>query len=139
MHSVAGRELDALVAKQVMELPDVGRYSRQSMESIEWTHHGWNSDGYDYYYWLDDEYNPLRSVPPYSTDIAAAWQIVEKLKAIDVEFSLYYREWDGGRDEAHRWSAWFREGAEYQVYAPTAPLAICRAALLAVNEHATEA
>jgi hypothetical protein len=120
----AGREMDALIAKKVM---------------------GWSADPEGY--WLDrkneyadtgwglfkqdetknhpacKEYNP-------SADIRAAWEIVVAMEEKDIWFELanvvpnsdpivYEAKFIGGRDGAYACE-------------DTAPLAICRAALLAV-------
>ncbi len=66
-------------------------------------------------------------IPEYSADIAAAWELVEKRSSSEFRFMLVrYR--DG-------WFCEFRERGIYgdiePLIATTAPLAICRAALLA--------
>lgn len=76
-------------------------------------------------------------VPRYSTEIAEAWEVVERLCAGGWGVLLG----DGWAGMATAWTARFvafdpqtrREGA---VTAPTMPLAICRAALVAVGYHA---
>ena len=72
-----------------------------------------------------DKVHSLQEVPSYSTDIAAAWQVVEKLGQMDVECytnqdgSLFYNASTGGGFNIN-----FSE-------APTAPMSICLAALKA--------
>ena len=61
-------------------------------------------------------------VPDYSTDIAAAWQVVEKL----VSSGWGAFGWDGF-DHGHRWIVGFGNS---RAEAATMPLAVCRAALL---------
>ncbi len=92
----AGRELDALVAEKVM-----GQYFRN-----EW-------------YKL---YND--TIPCYSTDISAAWKVVEKIKKefVGISDPLNCNIWEC--------SFTFKTSA----LGETAPLAICRAALLAMEE-----
>jgi hypothetical protein len=105
----AGRELDALVAEKVM---------------------GWK--------WIGpDEFNDNRHltlggqkvqarIPDYSTDIAAAWDVVEKmrptfnlvLECVSLEYNCHVAR-PGHLDE------------KVNVRADTAPLAICLAALKA--------
>ena len=95
---VAGRELDAEVAEKVM--------------------------------WADldlTDYHIERAVPDcYSTSIAAAWQVVEKMK-LDSPMVRYdaYRD-----DDRPRWTCAIN-GVRGD--ANTAPLAICLAALKAVE------
>lgn len=117
----AGRELDALVAKRVMR----------------WT---WASEWYEKGIpdWL----------PHYSSEIAAAWEIVEKLvergwyfeirtpsrvyKTVDITWHSRIRDAEHG--------TWDRYGGDSDgvigddLRAETLPLAVCRAALLAVME-----
>jgi hypothetical protein len=109
------RELDALVARHVF--------------------------GHDVRYWEAYQGNERPSywdetdgcaVPAYSYDIAAAWQVVEKLAPSEpwagVHFNLYRC--------AHGYQATFEGGADGEEWkaeecADTAPLAICLAALKA--------
>lgn len=109
----AGRELDALVAEKVFGWEvdwAVPTYPTVDMKRI--------SD--------DPVAVGLRtgSIPPYSTDIAAAWQVGESLSAKGHWFEIRRRP-DGGY-----WAA-FGEGMSAE--ADTAPLAICLAALKAVE------
>ena len=70
----------------------------------------------------------LYAVNWYSTDIAAAWEVVEKLKADG--FSLM-AEWD---DHDGMWYFGFSNASSYKAgEADTAPHAICLAALKAVG------
>jgi len=62
-------------------------------------------------------------VPKYSTDIAAAWEVVGRV-----------REGKGNCDMQWRVEWGFSFGSDFYSWAPTAPLAICRAALKAVGE-----
>lgn len=69
-------------------------------------------------------------IKPYSTNISAAWDVVEKLLQ---KYSVYIE----GKD-----NEWFCDiepldehvCLEFNTTAPTAPLAICHAALLAILE-----
>lgn len=79
-----------------------------------------------------NEFDDITSIKPYSTDIAAAWEVVEKLKGDPIDSKIDWSwnpeiSWlDGNRG----WSVVLRgcEGV-----APTVQLAICRAALSAVE------
>ena len=79
-------------------------------------------------------------VPAYSTSISAAWEVMEKLASLDFDVDLalssevpgddperYYCGVQYGDDNA----PWKPEFRYCQVWASTAPLAICRAALKA--------
>ena len=115
MTLTAGRELDALVAEKVMGLERVG-YLYKYREYTESPGHGNMSE---------------KDIPPYSTSIAAAWEVVEKLAyegkaAFALEFLKY---------EPKTWVAEFGIGVFDEGKADTAPLAICRAALKANDAH----
>tara|TARA_Y100000310_G_scaffold189061_1_gene189026 strand:- start:7047 stop:7487 length:441 start_codon:yes stop_codon:yes gene_type:complete len=136
----AGRELDALVAEKVMgwnvwrskygyfnvEHPDMPsqvsghgteRYSPQTGKKLpapKW----WDD-------WAVD-------IPMWSTDISAAWEVVEKLDCL--QFNL-------GRENCAgiRFDAAFYDDLDMKdkvhAMADTVPLAICRAALKAVQKE----
>lgn len=98
----AGRELDALVAEEVMGLDP------------EW-----------------HKQVPVGRVTPcYSTDIAAAWEVVEKLcreeRYPTVQFAVNV-------DGKQAWWCSLVNPADVEVHAPAAPLAVCLAALKAVG------
>lgn len=108
----AGPEMDALVAEKVMghkvgfpftDSPDEG--------------------------WVKDPNSMVGGykcrLPRYSTDIAAAWEVVEKMKSTWGEFILKYGECLV-RD---RWGLHLAWCSPVCGYGETAPLAICRAAI----------
>lgn len=106
----AGRELDALVAEKVMDDP----VDRQIVDQ-----HGF-------------EIILRRSrlvLPRYSTDISAAWKIVEHLRSRNMFVEL--SEMGINKD----WSCSFdgEDGKTVHAEGDTAPMAICMAALLAVR------
>lgn len=70
------------------------------------------------------------SVPPYSSDIAWAMKVVERLRMVGWEFAM---ETDQG--ELNCWLVEFRDSNDSRVgeSESTAPLAICSAALKAVG------
>lgn len=119
----AGRELDALIAKKVMEHPP-------ESERIELVNGVGQSVG---------EMFVPGECPKYSTDIASAWSIVEKLKltvwptedgrwfVFQNEFGTAYGDeyWFGGSDFKER----LKDPSTEWVIADTAPLAICLSAL----------
>lgn len=61
-------------------------------------------------------------VPPYSTDISAAWEVMEKFNHVEVEIAKFENIYVVCIDSG------------YYVRCKTAPEAICKAALLAVME-----
>lgn len=120
----AGRELDALIAEKVM-----GRKNIRFENTIYGQIH--QSD-------VTPEFPDLIAkgvkrirIPHYSTDISAAWDVVEKIKfKFDNTFHLVAT--------SNGWSVfWDHEdegpGANGYVEAETAPHAICLAALKAVG------
>jgi hypothetical protein len=102
----AGPEIDKLVAERVM---------------------GWD-DFADK--WLKNPEDLKLLVPKYSSNIADAWLVVEKMQNhFNFFLARHFAAFDG------KWEAIFegKEG-EFVADAPTAPLAICRASLKAVGE-----
>lgn len=85
-------------------------------------------DGTRLYYGGPDNSYPLLD---YSTDIAAAWRVVEEIHLFDDRYLIETTNGWGiyGVSPVHP-----MPGFEIVLDAPTAPLAICRAALLAVSE-----
>jgi len=124
----AGRELDVLLAEKIMG----------------WTvHHakegGWGAPPANVRLGAISEY-----IPAYSTDIAAAWEAVEKIgrrvasKRCVVDFIL---EWDHSENcWCAGWAYYSYDGPQYEFAgkAETAPLAICLAALDAVGYEPKE-
>lgn len=115
----AGRELDVEVASKVMGIP-------RTVDSGRW--------------YIDGRHTT--EPPPYSTSIAAAWQVVERLKA----------DWNQkGDDEPLVWSFldcgesgwrveinWLHHDGDIQIESAVAeslPLAICDAALAWVQAY----
>ena len=108
----AGPELDALVAERVMGWTrnDKGFWFKPGKR------HNWNHDGLD--------------PPPYSTDIAAAWEVVEKIKSLPAGIDILVRA-NCVAIDLHMFD--MADGLVKDIEAgdaTTAPLAICRAALL---------
>ena len=128
----AGRELDALVAEYVMgdELArQVGapEYATRdmAMDAGDMSLEGMQIGDFDW-----EQIEPY----PYSTDIAAAWDVVEMMRnkviyKYPVCPNIIYHHTDGLWHCEYFSGDWMRNAT-----APTAPLAICRAALLAVME-----
>src|SRR3990167_1498198 len=112
-----GREMDALIAEKVMGWEkavnswgngaDIG-WNLPSLLPHDPERRTWSRD-------------PL----PYSTDISAAWQVVEKTR---VGVRPYGAGWIAESEDAGR-----MYGNSYQAIADTAPYAICLAALKAVG------
>lgn len=109
-----GRDLDALVAEKVM-----GWMTRGTGESI--------SDPAE---WVMPNGLRGREAPPfYSTDISAAWQVVEKMNRDGWCFRVASASPDNNYYEGY-----FVKGDKVsQVWLDTAPHAICVAALKAVE------
>jgi hypothetical protein len=105
----AGRELDTLVAEKVMGWRRKEEPSDIWCLSPPWvTRHG--------------ALVPFSQTPGYSTEIDAAWQVIEAMQAYCCDFTL---------EKAG--SAWYAEFIVGSAGADTAPLAICLAALAAVE------
>lgn len=103
----AGRELDALISVQLFGV-------REFLDE-------------DDAYYLGENQMPVR-LPDYSTDIAAAWEVVEKLKNVSgATIGVRVHPTAGYSINV------YQLGMNYWPTADTAPLAICRAALLVVG------
>jgi len=128
-----GRELDALVAENVMGWKRVRwmdwkqKIADETRTSLTYSWHDANGDMTENAEDMDDYYNPTYAWSP-STDIAAAWEVVERLA---LTFEMGWLPTDKG----FSWDASFGEkrGSEEgtTTYADTAPHAICLAALKA--------
>jgi len=106
------REVDYQIAREVFG------WSAEEVDAVRWCEAGS----------LVDCANKTRELPRYSTDIAAAWLVVEKLKmtvkpsVLQVEEARWLADVRGVCDDDRPWRG----------YGPTAPIAICLAALAAV-------
>jgi hypothetical protein len=115
----AGRKLDALVAEAVMGIYPL----KDPFGGTRWpcSDHQRLGDGFS------------TDPPPYSTDIAAAWEVVDKFPIVGVnkiqdnKRGLQYRECIIRNTN----------GIKFHSTASTAPLAICLAALEAVGMEVT--
>lgn len=106
-----GRELDAKVAEVVMEL------------NLSFQMEGEDTKLSGYHYTENYGQRYFSQIPRYSTDITAAWQVVEKMKEQHVfEIGFEYGRWECSFD----WD---------ESKASTAPYAICLAALEVVKEN----
>lgn len=122
----AGREMDALVAEKVMAWTSVRtgkKYDASDFDDL----YGQSLGGFDW----------RCPVPGYSTDIAAAWKVVEYLRKRKEPYGAQLDHIEERNQSEGIWvvqfcakynEAWWHAHA----YADTVPLAICRAALKAV-------
>ena len=109
----AGKELNKLIGEEIFELEVKDFWPVEP-----------KPNGYSYHMRVSAEGSGYRQawdlLPHYSTDISAAWPVVEKLKDYypKIEFNQYSRKWE----------------VEFLLcaiaLADTAPEAICKAALL---------
>lgn len=129
----AGRELDSLVHRRVMELPVVPDAWGLPMQPGD----HWTSDPHGTY--TGTPTTTGSPIPAYSTDIAAAWEVVEKLRerriflSVDAHWDRFDVDAAIGPSLVVAADFWERAFAT----ADTAPLAICRAALRATTPHTT--
>ena len=120
-----GRELDALVAEKVMGQKVKSAAELGGLYSVEG----------DFFVNPPDRSEPVYAhtlpLPHYSTDIAAAWEVVEKLRVEGLRLRLV--EYTDGFYAA--FGAMAIDTAPWQAsQVETAPLAICLAALKAVAQ-----
>lgn len=109
----AGRELDVLVAEKVM---------------------GWRGSSEKHYVGNSGKCFCCGIIPPYSTSIAAAWEVVEKMFYLGWDLELQYFK---KNDKEYTVRVLFAEIGNQELstlaFADTAPHAICLAALEAVG------
>ena len=122
----AGPELDALIAEKVMGL----KLRKKKVPNG----HGHPAAHYNLVdFWYSD-HEKIGHLPHYSTDISAAWQVMEKLKA-RVTYPGYVDV--ATNNDKGGWSCCLversGEGGHPAISAPTAQLAICLTALDAVG------
>lgn len=107
----AGREMDALIAERVM--------GRDVLLGSDW------------YFPSPYGFGGHKSVPHYSTDIGNAWEVVDEMQA-----ARNYWAYTGSLSSyCYAMFAGHQSQHEYRAEADKMPLAICRAALLAVMEE----
>lgn len=75
---------------------------------------------------LDDD-----DCPHYSTDVAAAMQLLDQIYAQG--WGIELQRWRGGPEPQDQWEATFEDQQTYTAAASTLPMAICLAALKAVK------
>ena len=150
---VAGRELDALVAERVMGwewleratgngnntrkalfAPLSSDWVRFNFDPAKWSPAKPNTERFaDWNQCCESRQRSTRGVPRYSTDIAAAWQVVEHL--LHTRNLTFRIQGDNWFSECISYRARF--GGRFFYDANSAPEAICRAALQATNTAAS--
>ena len=126
---MTNREIDLLVAKKV-----TGCYVRkQHWEDLYALHVPGVIIKADY---LSRE-DAWTGVPHYSTDIAAAWEVVQHLKDRDGSPHYLWLSYQGDsiltKTNSSHWLCAFSSPEKFRAEADTAPMAICLAALKAVG------
>lgn len=117
----AGRELDALVAEKIMEW-----YKIRLM----------NSQGKADYRGFPQGIYSITKVRRYSTDLKNAWEVVEKMHELDWKCTHTFFS-PSARMIGHHAEYWKGSGGWMKSKSATAetfPLAVCKAALLALFE-----
>lgn len=146
---VAGRELDALVAERVMGWAVDREHKYGTYRCGTFTRDDNTKVGFPP---SDTERKRYKSVPHYSTDISHAWQVVERLRTLgwlvrvqEMPDGFPYRDDMTGEPTftalalcllypvAQR-EAGVRHVREHRAMADSTPLAICRAALAAMEK-----
>lgn len=134
-----GEEINSLVAEKVMGWHK-GQYLYPNGVIIDEREDWLDADGRyvhgikreDGWYEDDEDFHLLHWHP--SESILWAWEVIEKMQE---EYSFILSSNDPPTDDEHKWYCeFFSKGdpvfIDHEVYAPTAPLAICRVALLCV-------
>jgi len=142
----AGRELDALIATEIMRYQGVGFYRRKSRFTSGWEPCAIGDVTPDTPEWKAQlaiwrEDGEVFAVKLYSTDILYAWQVVEKVREwgchVDVDCLLreiHCQIWYPTKEYPKL--VW--ESPWVVVVSQEAPIAICKAALLAKLEILNE-
>ena len=131
-----GRELDALVTEKVMGL-NIKLKGCVEGEAIDQCLFDWDPDVPCPCSYMEkhktnigcEHYQPV--FKRYSTDISAAWEVAEK-------FHSYIENAGYGEKKYHVILNEFNNNGnvyQFEAFGETAPLAICRAALLAMEER----
>lgn len=133
----AGRELDALIAEKVMGVEPMLSWQVMSLDERSSVFSGTKDECER---WLESHAKlfPISAYagyhvgawkhhPHYSTDIACAWQVVEKMRQLRYEFLLITVR--SSEFEARFWS----DNPTCKALTHAAPLAICLASLKAVS------
>lgn len=130
----AGRELDELIADKVMGLEYRAWKAYCAPE-------GWYPKGAPPCNDRDSDDDAIDAdgyegeLPWYSTDIAAAWLVMENLKLLQYDVLVRWSEEPQNGRNYHRWLCWIATDAKtgYGADADSPSLAICLAALKAVG------
>ena len=128
---------------RVDEMPAGGKLNCLIAERL----FNWEDAGWDPLYCrfvghpTKERYRWYEQVPDYSTDIARAWEVVEKMDKLGFRYAIGNTSTSNGEMKWHR--AMFQRSypepfrINYKQYktskTPSAPLAICRAALKAMG------
>jgi len=136
-----GRELDALVAEKVFDKswPKGGQWIRLEYSRI----FNEQCSGQKYVHGgephMNDRINDF--LPAYSTDISAAWKVVEKLTAegycpalVNDDFGHWALSFSGTQPVEEKTNGCISTWCDEVDWADTAPHAICLAALKAVED-----
>ena len=131
---LAGREIDLAIAQEFT--------GSDIYDAIEWREWAWKYNELSYPCGFYDEFGVFivtaegtmgKYFSP-STDIAAAWDVVEKLNSICIWVSVSNKMTNSLQGFVCEFSKTYYEEVDI-VEAETAPLAICRAALIAMMEE----
>lgn len=125
-----GREFDALVAEKVMGCKGLGFKSLTQIDPNTLDYQSCDCPGHPHAIEWNDMGGRRYALKHYSTDISAAWEVVEKLSRNGCYgFDLGWTSSTNGKP----WHATFAGGRDAHAWAETAPHAICLAALKAVG------
>ena len=120
----AGPEMDAIVAKEVMGYAVAVEESPSSNGEA----------GKVWFIVTSDNGHSRNTIPEFSTDIGAALKVGEKMRSDGDEVSLQHRNMVENAPGTSIWTAWFGRASDL-AWGVTPPLAICRAALLALRSR----
>ena len=143
----ASRELDKMVAEKVMGWTKISTYHKKGKQGYE--NGKWKVELIPIYYGHTDcdDIEIVSDIPSYSSDIGAAWTVLEKMiqrieNDVTRQFCFHPPMCDLNQDIKYKWYVFYDLNRQVKndewrdsdcVYANSAPLAICRAALAVVE------
>jgi hypothetical protein len=99
---------------------------------------GWRVEKGTYWTQSAEGGNTWRVIPPFSTNIAAAWLVVERMRELGWAFALYDPAFDVDQAKELVRCDWKKGHESWMFMADSAPAAICAAALAAVKGETGE-
>lgn len=131
-----GRDLDALIAKKIMGLDPMRAGPDDTIFTVD---RDWIMSGE---YWYYEEGRGYDHIPPYSTDISAAWQVITEMERRGYWCEMRTPFMEPFKDDGY-WAGFTPHGAsgwngtpDHWTHTESLSLSICLAALKAIEGEA---